>query len=219
MPTELCAYGFSCASMMMQPGLTAIECPNQETCGTIIQLTEEDLIELYQARLENNRRIVERVRMTRGQTASYLLNSRGCPQTPETLGVTQSIDQLRDAIAALEETIIELGAGYVAPEGVEAHRYSVKRPYATYEYNKLTSKETIFPSQIKEEEVKVIHLSRDGDPRNIEGRAGIERRNRLLAIATKIRLATESLDNARERAKGVSVYDTVAQKMTRFYNN
>ena len=215
MPTELCAYGFSCASMMMQPGLTAIECPNQETCGTIIQLTEEDLIELYQARLENNRRIVERVRMTRGQTASYLLNSRGCPQTPETLGVPQSIDQLRDAIAALEETITELGAGYVVPEGVEAHRYSVKRPYATYEYNKLTSKETIFPSQIKEEEVKVIHLSRDTDPRNIEGRAGIERRNRLLAIATQLRVATELLYNTRDKASSVSVYETVAQKMTR----
>lgn len=160
------------------PGLTAIECPNKETCGTIIQLTEEDLIELYQARLENNRRIVERVRMTRGQTAHYLLNSRGCPQTPETLGVPQSIDQLKDAIAALEETITELGGGYVAPERVEAHRYAVKRPYATYDYNKLTSKEAIFPSQIKEEEVKVIHLSRDTDSRNIEGRAGIERRNR-----------------------------------------
>ena len=85
--------------MMMLPGLTAIECPNKDTCGTIIQLTEEDRIELYRARLENNRRIVERVRMTRGQTASYLLSTRGCPQTPETLGVTQSIDQLRDAIS------------------------------------------------------------------------------------------------------------------------
>ena len=219
MPTELCAYGFSCASMMMQPGLTAIECPNKETCGTIIQLTEEDLIELYQARLENNRRIVERVRLTREQTASYLLNSRGCPQSPESLGVTDTIAQLREAITALEETITELSGGYIAPSGVEAHRYSVKRPYATYEYNKLTSKEAIFPSQIKEEEVKVIHLSRDTDPRNVEGRAGIERRNRLLAIATQLRLATESLDNAREKAKGVSVYETVAQKMTRFYNN
>ena len=71
------------------PGLTAIDCPNKDECGTIIQLTEEDRVELYRARLEDNRRIVERVRMTRGQTASYLLSTRGCPQTPETLGVTQ----------------------------------------------------------------------------------------------------------------------------------
>jgi hypothetical protein len=78
MPTELCAYGFSCASMIMQPGLTAQNCPNKDTCGTIIQLTQNDLIELYQARLENNRRIVERVRMTREETANYLLSSRGC---------------------------------------------------------------------------------------------------------------------------------------------
>ncbi|MDJ0589550.1 MAG: hypothetical protein QNJ72_06075 [Pleurocapsa sp. MO_226.B13] len=37
--------------------------------------------------------------MTRGQTASYLLSSRGCPQTPETLGVTEAVGQLREAIS------------------------------------------------------------------------------------------------------------------------
>ena len=215
MPTELCAYGFSCAGMMLQPGLTAIDCPNKDECGTIIESTEEDRVELYRARLENNRRIVERVRLTREQTASYLLTSRACPQTPPSLGIPQTIDQLRDAIVALEETIEEFSAGYVAPPGVEAHRYVVKRPYGSYEYNKLTSKEAVFPSQIKEEKVKVVHLSKDSDPRNIEGRTGIERRNRLLAIATKIRLATEVLDNAREEALRVSVYETVAQKITR----
>ena len=215
MPTELCAYGFSCASMMMQPGLTAIECPNRETCGTIIQLTEEDLIELYQARLENNRRIVERVRMTRGQAAHYLLASRGCPQTPESLGITESIARLRGAIALLESTITELSVGYVAPMGIEAHRYSVKRPYATYEYNKLTAKKAIFPPQIKEEEVKVIHLSRDEDPRNIEGRSGIERRNRLLAIMTQVQIATDILNTAREQSSNISIEEVVAEKITR----
>lgn len=214
MPTELCAYGFSCAAMMLHPGLTAIDCPNKDECGTIIQLTEEDRVELYRARLENNRRIVEQVRMTREQTASYLLSSRGCPQTAESLGVTEAVRQLREAIAHLESTIEELSAGYIAPFGAEAHRYTVKRPYGTYEYNKLTSKEAIFPPQIKEEEVKTIHLSKDTDPRNIEGRAGIERRNRSLAIATRVRLATELLDNAREKASRVSVYETVAQKIT-----
>lgn len=59
MPTKLCAYGFSCASMLMQPGLTASECPNQKICGTIIQLTDLEQIELYQGRWENARHIVE----------------------------------------------------------------------------------------------------------------------------------------------------------------
>ena len=215
MPTELCAYGFSCASMLMQPGLTAIDCPNKHTCGTIIQLTEEDRVELYRARLENNRRIVEQVRMSREQTASYLLSTRGCPQTAESLGVTEAVRQLKEAIAHLESTIEELNTGYIAPPGAEAHRYTVKRPSGNYEYNKLTSKSAIFPPQQEEKEVKVIHLSKDTDPRNIEGRAGIERRNRLGAIATGVRLATEILNQASEKASGVSVYETVAQKITR----
>ena len=215
MPTELCAYGFSCASMLMQPGLTAIDCPNKNECGTIIQLTQEDRVELYRARLENNRRIVEQVRMTREQTASYLLSARGCPQTAESLGVTEAVGQLREAIAHLESTIEELSRGYIAPPSAEAHRYTVKRPYGTYEYNKLTASEAIFPPQQEENEVKVIHLSKDTDPRNIEGRAGIERRNRLGAIASKLSLATEILNQAREKASLVSVYETVAQKITR----
>ena len=214
MPTELCAYGFSCAAMMLHPGLTAIDCPNKDECGTIIQLTQEDRVELYRARLENNRRIVEQVRMTREQTASYLLSTRGCPQTAESLGVTEAVGQLKEAIAHLESTIEELSTGYIAPPGAEAHRYTVKRPYGNYEYNKLTSKEAIFPPQIKEAKVKTIHLSKDTDPRNIEGRAGIERRNRLGAIASKVSLASEMLDNAREKASLVSVYETVAQKIT-----
>lgn len=214
MPTELCAYGFSCASMMMQPGLTAQNCPNKDTCGTIIELTQNDLIELDRARLENNRRIVERVRMTRGEAAHYLLASRGCPQTSESLGVNETIDQLRDAIAQLETTIAELSVGYIAPMGVEAHRYSVKRPYATYEYNKLSAKTAIFPPQIKEELVKVMHLSRDDDPRNIEGRSGIERRNRLGAIRTSIQAATNMLKGAIELASNRSIDEVVAEKIT-----
>ena len=214
MPTELCAYGFSCAAMMLHPGLTAIDCPNKDECGTIIQLTQEDRVELYQARLENNRRIVELVRMSREQTASYLLSSRGCPQTAESLGLTEAVRQLKEAIAHLESTIEELSTGYIAPPSAEAHRYTVKRPYGEYQYNKLTSKSAIFPPQQEEKEVKVIHMSKDTDPRNIEGRAGIERRNRLGAIATGVRLATELLDNAREKASLVSVYETVVQKVT-----
>jgi hypothetical protein len=44
MPIRMCAYGFSCASMMMAPGLTAEDCPNKTVCGTIRQLTEEDYL-------------------------------------------------------------------------------------------------------------------------------------------------------------------------------
>ena len=43
---KICSYGFSCASMLLQPGLTAENCPNRVVCGTIIQLTEEEQAEL-----------------------------------------------------------------------------------------------------------------------------------------------------------------------------
>jgi hypothetical protein len=214
MPTKLCAYGFSCAAMMMQPGLTALECPNKDTCGTILQLTEEDSIELYQARLENRRRIVERVRMSRGDAAHYLLTSRGCSQNPESLGVDEAIVQLMEAISLLEATITELNVGYIAPVGIEAHRYSVKRPYGTYAYNKLTAKQAIFPPQDREELVKVIHLSTDEDPRNIEGRSGIERRNRLLAIMTSLQSATNILNQSAARALSSSIDEIIAEKIT-----
>jgi hypothetical protein len=59
MPIRMCAYGFSCASMMMAPGLTAEDCPNKTVCGTIRQLTDEDRVELHYARIENNMRTID----------------------------------------------------------------------------------------------------------------------------------------------------------------
>ena len=70
--------------MLLQPGLTAENCPNRLVCGTIIQLTEEEQAELYAARMENNRRVVQTVLMSPQRAAERLLNDRGCPQTYET---------------------------------------------------------------------------------------------------------------------------------------
>ena len=215
MPTKLCAYGFSCASMLMQPGLTASECPNQKICGTIIRLTDEERIELSQGRWENARHTIETVEMTRAEAADYLLASRGCPQSPQSLGVAATIEGLRSAISQLEDTITELSDGYIAPVGIEAHRYLVKRPYGIYQYNKLAAKRAIFLPQIKEEMVTVIHLSKDDDPRNLKGRAGIERRNRLLAISTAVQAATNLLNKAAEANSTTSVEEVVSARIAR----
>ena len=96
-------------------------------------------------------------------------------------------------------------SSYVAPPGVEAHRYLVKRPYATYQYNKLTSKKALFPPQQEENPVKVLHLSRDTDPRNILGRSGIERRNRILMLKTQIEKATKLLTTAHSKIEATSI--------------
>ena len=212
---KVCQYGFSCASMLLQPGLTAEDCPNQKVCGTIIQLTEEERAELYAARMENNRRIVQTVMMSPQEAAQRLLRDRGCPQTAETIGVEESNVDLINAIAACQEMIAEFTLSYVAPTGVEAHRYLVKRPYGTYEYNKLTSKQAIFPPQQEENEVKVLHLSRDTDPRNILGRSGIERRNKILYLKMQIEKATEILTKAMETVEATSIEEIVASKLMR----
>jgi hypothetical protein len=216
MPIRLCAYGFSCASMMMAPGLTAEDCPNKTVCGTIRQLTDEDRVELHYARIENNRRTIDTM-ITNGRDAAlYLLSTRACPQTPASLGVTETLDRLRSTLSLIEETIARLSEDcYVAPIGVEAHRYLVKRPYGVYQYNKLTSREAIFPPQEREDLVKVIHLSSDYDSRNFEGRAGIERRNRLLAIRTAIETAEALLNRAIESAANPPVSEVVAEKIAR----
>jgi hypothetical protein len=213
MPTKLCAYGFSCASMMMQPGLIASECPNQKICGTIIRLTDPERLELSQGRWENARHIIETVEMTRAEAADVLLASRGCPQSPQSLGVMATIEGLRAAISQLEETITELNTGYIAPVGIEAHRYLVKRPYGIYQYNKLAAKRAMFLPQIKEDLVTVIHLSRDDDPRNLKGRVGIERRNRLLAISTVVQAATNLLRKVTETNSDSTIEEVVAARI------
>lgn len=217
MPIRMCAYGFSCASMMMAPGLTAENCPNKNICGTIRQLTEEDRVELHYARTENNVRTIELIRTNGRDAALYLLSTRACPQTPASLGITETLARLHSTISQLEETIAQLSSedSYIAPIGVEAHRYLVKRPYGIYQYNKLTSKEAIFPPQEREDSVKVIHLSSDSDSRNFEGRAGIERRNRLLAINTAIDTAEALLNRAIASAANPPVSEVVAEKIAR----
>ena len=194
-------------------GLTAEDCPNQSVCGTIIQLTEEEQAQLYEARIESNRRVVQTVLMSPQRAAQRLLGDRGCPQTPETIGIEESTVALIDAIATCQEMIADLTSSYVAPPSVEAHRYLVKRPYATYQYNKLTSKKAIFPPQQEENPVKVLHLSKDTDPRNILGRSGIERRNRILLLKTQIEKATELLSTAMETIEATSIEEVVASKI------
>ena len=81
--------------MLMEPGLEAEDCPNRETCGTIYSLTEEERVEMRIARIENNRRIIEKVSVTSFFAAPLLLDRRGLPQTAEILGITESITALR----------------------------------------------------------------------------------------------------------------------------
>lgn len=78
--------------------------------------------------MESNRRVVRTVMMSPQRAAERLLRDRGCPQTAETIGIEESTVALIDTISQCQDLVEQLTSSYVAPPGVEAHRYLVKRP-------------------------------------------------------------------------------------------
>lgn len=193
MPRKKCTFGFSCSTMMLSPGLTAEDCPNRETCGILTELTPEEEVELicirqveWEQREAEAERIREVIRVNQRQAAAMMLRARGCSQTPESLGVTEALAQVESRLDQLRAQLSQYEEIYIAPTDCELHHYNVKRPRGTYEYNKLTAGTPIFEPSEKETKVRVIHLSHDDDPRNLEGRAGIERRNKLLSLTARL---------------------------------
>jgi len=211
MPKKKCGFGFSCAAMMMQPGLEPKDCLNYKTCGSASQLTPEEEVELirvrvlqrqeaeirWQEHIQQWEQVQERIRVSRRSAAIAMLMQRGCPQTLNNFGITDLIRLTETRLQQLRSQLEQFATDcYIAPDSCEAHCYNVKRPYGTYGYNKLTSKEAIFEPEEKQEKVKVLHLSHDDDPRNTEGRRGIERRNRLHQVQSKVHVATRILEEA-----------------------
>ena len=124
-----------------------------------------------------------------------MLMSRGCPQSIDSLGVSEAIASVESRLSQLWLQLGEYeGEGvYIAPPGCEVHGYNVKRPSGTYFYNKLTAETAIFEPSKKRQKVRVIHLSHDDDARNLEAREGIERRNKLLRLVSKLTQAEQLL--------------------------
>jgi len=172
--------------MLQTPGLTAAECPNAQVCGTIVELTPEEEVELLRARQEERQRW-ERVRVTAREAARMLLRHRGCPQTPESLGLLESLERIEARVGEVRERLGTFEGEYIAPPGCEAHRYNVKRPKGVFGYNKLTAREALFEPVEQQQRVKTIHLSYDDDARNLEAREGIARRNKLMQANTRLR--------------------------------
>lgn len=211
MPKKKCGFGFSCAAMMMQPGLEPKDCLNYKACGSASELTPEEVVEIirvreiqrqeaeirWQEHVQQWEQVQERIRVSRCSAAIAMLQQRGCPQTLDNFSITGSIASIEMQLQQLRSHLEQFTTDcYIAPDSCEAHCYSVKRPSGTYGYNKLTSKEAIFEPEEKQEKVKVLHLSHDDDPRNTEGRRGIERRNRLHQVQSKIDIATRILEEA-----------------------
>jgi hypothetical protein len=203
MPKKRCGFRFSCAAMMLQPGLEAADCPNYEVCGSVSQLLPEEEVELQMVREERVRsaqeqyhRSIEVVCVNFQQAAVMMLMQRGCPQSLDSLGVTELISQAEMKLEKVRSHLNQYDDQYIAPEGCQAHQYNVKRPHGTYWYNKLAAREAIFEPAENMEKVKVLHLSYDDDPRNLEAREGIERRNQLTQLRTQLSVINEALEKA-----------------------
>lgn len=193
-----CALGFDCAGMMQAPGIAPIDCANYISCRVALGLEPETEFELLRYRHQQQEQYLETIRLTRSQAATMMLMRRGCPSSPACLGVEEAIDNLLGEIEQLRSQLSPLENEYIAPPGTEVQSYIVTRPWGKYSYNKLTASKPIFTPSIEPRNVKVIHLSRDDDARNIEGRLGIERRNRLSKVLTRLNQAKALVCEARE---------------------
>lgn len=210
MPKKVCGFGFDCGSMLLQPGLEPGECPNYVTCGRATRLMPDEEIELIrvrqvrQAEAEQRRQQAQQEfiqrqeiwRTTRREIAQEMLMQRGCPQTPQQYIPDETFARLTEAIAQLQAELNEFEGAYIPPEGTIAHRYWVNRGYASYPYNKLMAPSAMFAPAQEEQAVRMIHLSRDDDPRNVEARKGITRMQHLIEIREQLHLAQAALEAA-----------------------
>lgn len=189
-----CAFGFDCSAMFLTPGLTADACPNNATCKTLPDLPVDTQTWFRRDRLAGSDRIRERIALTSTEAAILMLLMRGNPQTPQSLGTIAAIDSLQETLASVRSHLVDYAATrYIAPIGTEVHSYNVKRPTGTYTYYKLSSPNAIFEPSTQPSKVKVIHLSHDADPRNLECRAGIDRRNTLVQLTAKLTAFEQSV--------------------------
>lgn len=167
---------------------------------------------------EEYRRIREVFRVRQHEAAVLMLTRRGNPQNYEDFLLEEQIEPIREALGRLAPLLPNLDRGYIAPDEVGVHVYSVKRPPTNkfpegwslrqirqhqnvYYYHKLLSVSPQFTCILEDEEgnpkpCKVIHLSKSDDARNIQGRLGIERRNRLSKIRTRLLQARKALEEA-----------------------
>ncbi|MEP0914198.1 hypothetical protein NDI45_25145 [Leptolyngbya sp. GB1-A1] len=210
MPKKVCGFGFDCGSMLMQPGLEPGECPNYKTCGQATRLTPDEEIELIRVRQEQQWEREQRTRAsqqeqarrreiwrtTRREIAVEMLMQRGCPQMPEDYIPEATFTHLSELIAQLQRRMARFEGSYIPPEGTIAHRYWVCRPYGDYPYNKLMAPRAMFAPAQEEQPVRMIHLSRDDDPRNDEARKGITRMQQLIAIREQVQIAQAAIAEA-----------------------
>ena len=120
-------------------------------------------------------------------------------------GLAEIAAEIANTLDSLSELLQQdsYQEGYIAPDECQVTSYTVM-PYKwkedkskkTYVYNQLKAKKKIFEPVQESAPVEVLHLAKNSDPRNIEGRLGIERRNRLNKCRTILEQTSRKLHEA-----------------------
>lgn len=176
--------------------------------------------EIWREEMRRYRRVIV---IRQHEAATLMLKTRGNHQEYESFGLEELASSTAEVLGYVNNDLERLAAAndntYIAPDGIEAHVYNVKRPPRNsfpdhwtlqevrqeqniYYYHKITSKEAQFRGMEKDDDgnfksCKVIHLSHSDNARNIQGRLGIERRNKLNKIRTKLQQARQLLIDAK----------------------
>ena len=226
-PYRKCPYGFTCDRHPWGVYKFTKDCKYYSDCKRIvkklIKASTEDLYEEYIDKIAKDSEDggasvygdIERYRASyeqrsllfkaigKHERSVIFLRERGNHQSPESLGVSEQIDEAKKSLKQLESKLKTFHRGYIAPEEVRMKACNPKQDShegqqpKTYDYYKLQSKTAQFkPEKKASPKCKSIHLGKVGDEKYIQGKLGIERRKRLLKIRTQLMQAVKAIEEA-----------------------
>ena len=105
MPQKKCGFGFSCASMMMQPTLEPKDCPNWETCGRVQEYTPDEEIALQRVMEIEGERVTCEWMITRHRAAIAMLQERGQHREVSDFGLEEAQSAIAEALTRLQESL------------------------------------------------------------------------------------------------------------------
>jgi len=231
-PDRKCPYGFTCDRYPWGVYKFTKDCKYYRDCKRVVKTlikvsTDRDLCEEYIDEIAEDSKDgraskykgIERYRgsyeqrslllkaIEKHERSVILLREHGNHQSPESLGVSEQIEEAQKSLKQLESKLRTFERGYIAPEGVKMKTCNPKynsgkgQQPKTYDYYKLQSTTAQFkPEKKANPKCKSIHLGKVGDEKYVQGKLGIERRKRLLKIRTQLMQAVKAIEKAAELA-------------------
>lgn len=136
------------------------------------------------------------------ESSVSFLKKHGNHQSLDSLGINKQILDIKDSLKRFKLNLKNLEWGYIAPKGASINCSNDPPPKA--KYYQLKSKTAQFESTKKpDKKVKAVHLCKDtflSNDKIVQARIGIERRDLLLEISSKLEQAATALQEAAEIA-------------------